>query len=68
MSISARNQLQGHISQVTSGAVNDEVVLTLKDGGDLVAVVTHRKQNEFSAASAWTASPIARIFSLVMRE
>ena len=50
MSISARNQLQGHISQVTSGAVNDEVVLTLKDGGDLVAVVTHSSRETLGLA------------------
>lgn len=40
MTISARNQLAGSVSHVTEGAVNDEIELTLKDGGKLVAVVT----------------------------
>lgn len=41
MSISARNQLIGTISNIGNGAVNDEIDITLKDGGKLVAVVTH---------------------------
>ncbi|QKJ85725.1 hypothetical protein PMPD1_0753 [Paramixta manurensis] len=40
MTISARNQLAGIISNVTDGAVNDEIELTLNGGGKLVAVVT----------------------------
>ncbi|AIR62231.1 transporter [Cedecea neteri] len=40
MTISARNQLTGTISNVTDGAVNDEIELTLSGGGKLVAVVT----------------------------
>lgn len=32
MSVSARNQLQGTISALAEGAVNDEVELTLEGG------------------------------------
>jgi molybdate transport system regulatory protein len=41
MAVSARNQLTGKISAVATGAVNDEVELTLESGAKLVAVVTH---------------------------
>lgn len=41
MSVSARNQLVGKVSSVATGAVNDEVELTLTSGATLVAVVTH---------------------------
>ena len=41
MAVSARNQLTGIISAVATGAVNDEVVLTLPGGAMLVAIVTH---------------------------
>jgi len=41
MSVSARNQLNGVISAVADGAVNDEVELTLNGGAKIVAVVTH---------------------------
>ncbi|ACR68234.1 transporter [Edwardsiella ictaluri] len=40
MTVSARNQLQGTISALAEGAVNDEVELTLSGGEKLVAVVT----------------------------
>ncbi|WP_435948159.1 TOBE domain-containing protein [Dryocola sp. BD586] len=40
MTISSRNQLTGKVSQVTDGAVNDEVEITLNSGGKLIAVVT----------------------------
>lgn len=40
MSISARNQLQGTVSAVHPGSVNDEVELNLAQGGTLVAVIT----------------------------
>jgi len=41
MTVSARNQLTGTISAVSTGAVNDEVELTLAGGAKLVAIVTH---------------------------
>lgn len=44
MTVSARNQLTGTVSAVATGAVNDEVELTLTDGAKLVAIVTHSSQ------------------------
>lgn len=41
MSVSARNQLTGKVSAVATGAVNDEIELTLAGGAKLVAIVTH---------------------------
>ena len=41
MAVSARNQLTGTVSAVATGAVNDEVELTLAGGAKLVAIVTH---------------------------
>jgi molybdopterin-binding protein len=40
MAVSARNQLTGTVSAVATGAVNDEVELTLAGGAKLVAIVT----------------------------
>lgn len=45
MTISARNQLAGKVSQVTDGAVNDEVEIMLNGGGKLVAVVTRSSKD-----------------------
>lgn len=44
MTISARNRLPGVIDTVTSGAINDEVTLTLDGGGKLTAIVTQNSK------------------------
>lgn len=41
MKISARNVFSGKVSAIQTGAVNDEVEVTLPGGDKLVAVVTH---------------------------
>ncbi len=40
MKISARNALKGTITRITPGIVNAEVVITLPDGQQVVAVIT----------------------------
>ena len=40
MKISARNQLVGKISKITSGVVNAEVIIALPGGGEIVSVIT----------------------------
>lgn len=41
MLTSARNQLTGTVTAIVTGAVNDEIELTLAGGGKLVATITH---------------------------
>ena len=41
MKISARNVLPGKVSNITKGAVNAEVVLSLRGGESIVAVITN---------------------------
>jgi molybdate transport system regulatory protein len=41
MKVSARNVLAGNVSSITKGAVNAEIILTLKGGAPLAAVVTN---------------------------
>ena len=40
MQLSARNQLQGTVKQITPGAVNNEVLVELPGGQELVAIIT----------------------------
>ena len=40
MKISARNQLVGKVTKITSGAVNAEVSVALSGGGEIVSVIT----------------------------
>ncbi|WP_263353545.1 TOBE domain-containing protein [Acidicapsa acidisoli] len=41
MKISARNVLAGKVTNVTKGAVNSEVTLTLQGGENMVAIITN---------------------------
>lgn len=38
--VSARNQLQGKVSAIFEGSVNNEVIVTLNNGDELVTVIT----------------------------
>ncbi|MDR1728856.1 MAG: molybdopterin-binding protein [Acidobacteriota bacterium] len=40
MKLSARNVLKGTIKKITVGSVNDEVVLELKEGVEVVSIIT----------------------------
>ena len=40
MKISARNVLEGKVVKVTTGAVNDEVIIELAGGNEIVSIIT----------------------------
>ena len=40
MKTSARNQLAGTVKSIKNGAVNDEVIVTLKGGQEVCATIT----------------------------
>lgn len=40
MKISARNTLKGKVKKVTTGVVNDEVIVELAGGAEVVSVIT----------------------------
>ena len=40
MKISARNVLKGKVKKVTTGAVNDEIVVELPGGAEIVSIIT----------------------------
>jgi molybdopterin-binding protein len=40
MQISARNILKGKVKQITPGAVNTEVVVTVAGGAEVVSIIT----------------------------
>jgi molybdate transport system regulatory protein len=60
MRTSARNHFVGKVTDVKAGAVNDEITLSVQDGLEIVAVITHG-----SAASLKLAAGTAGVFALV---
>jgi molybdopterin-binding protein len=40
MKISARNVIKGKVKKVTTGAVNDEVIVEIPGGNEIVSIIT----------------------------
>jgi len=60
MKISARNQLAGKVKQVTKGAVNAEVILTLEGGETVVAIITNSSADSLGLAAGKEAFAIIK--------
>lgn len=50
MRLSARNVLKGKIKQITVGAVNDEIVLELMKGVEVVSIITKGSADKLDLA------------------
>jgi molybdopterin-binding protein len=50
MKLSARNVLKGKIKHITVGAVNDEVVLELMKGVEVVSIITRESAEKLQLA------------------
>ena len=48
MELSARNQLKGHIKDITLGNVVAEVTIVLPDGQEIVAVITYHSSERLN--------------------
>jgi len=51
MKISARNVLKGKVKQVTPGAVNNEVVVELPGGNEVVSIITKSSSDRLGLAA-----------------
>jgi len=59
LALSARNQLRGHVSRITPGAVNGEVCIELVQGQVVTAIIS---MGSIEALSLETGSPAVAIF------
>ena len=66
MKTSARNQFVGTVSAVRSGAVNDEVELTLPGGARIVAVVTQESTQALGLRTKMTAIALVKSSSVLL--
>jgi molybdate transport system regulatory protein len=60
MKISARNVLPGTVSSVTKGAVNAEIVLSLRGGETIVAIITNSSVDRLGLQSGRNAFAIIK--------
>lgn len=66
MRISARNVLKGTVKQITVGAVNDEVVLDLGHGVEVVSVITKKSAESLGLAVGKTAYAIVKASNVMI--
>jgi molybdopterin-binding protein len=51
MQLSARNVLKGVVKQVTPGAVNDEIIVELPGGQEVVSIITKSSAERLGLAA-----------------
>jgi molybdate transport system regulatory protein len=66
MKTSARNQFVGVVSRLQTGAVNDEVELTLAGGQKIVAVITHGSTETLGLALGVQAFALVKASSIIV--
>ena len=66
MKISARNVLSATVKNVTKGAVNSEVNLALKGGGDIVAVITNSSVDTLDLKAGLPAYAVIKASSIMV--
>jgi molybdate transport system regulatory protein len=64
--ISARNSLAGTVTKVTKGAVNAEVDLALKGGGNVVAIITNSSVDSLGLKEGKAAYAIIKASSVMI--
>ena len=50
MKISARNVIKGKVKKVTTGAVNDEVIVEIPGGSEIVSIITKNSAERLELA------------------
>ena len=66
LALSARNQLAGKISRVTPGAINTEVVIGLRGGNTVAAIVTKASAKELKLEVGQKARAIFKASSVIL--
>ncbi|PLZ04120.1 transporter [Burkholderia sp. WAC0059] len=66
MRTSARNHFAGKVSAVKAGAVNDEIVLSVEHGLEIVAIVTHGSAVSLGLAAGKPAFALVKASSVIV--
>jgi len=66
MRLSARNILKGKVKSISVGAVNNEVVLELSNGVEVVSVITKTSSNSLDLAVGKTAYAVIKASNVMV--
>lgn len=66
MKLSARNIFTGTVRSVTKGAVNSEISIALKDGPEIVAIITNGSVENLGVSAGKEASAIIKASSIII--
>jgi len=66
MKTSARNQFLGKVSRIKSGAVNDEVTITVGEGHEIVAIITRDSVDDLELAEGLEAFALIKSSSVIV--
>jgi molybdopterin-binding protein len=66
MKISARNVLKGRVKRITTGAVNDEVVIELPGGTEIVSVITKSSAESLGLAEGKEVHAVIKASSVMI--
>lgn len=66
LKLSARNQLRGTVRRLTPGAVNTEVVIALKGGNSVAAIITNTSASELKLLEGAKATAIFKASSVIL--
>ena len=66
LALSARNQLAGEITRIVPGAVNSEVVITLRGGQTVAAIITNVAAKELRLKAGQQARAIFKASSVIL--
>ena len=66
MKISARNQLQGTVTEVNKGAVNSEVAIALAGGATVVAIITNESASKLGLQKGARATAIVKASDVML--
>ena len=66
MKISARNVLKGTVKEIHEGAVNDEVVIEIPGGQEIIAVITKTSVKNLGLAKGKQAYAVIKASSVML--
>lgn len=66
MKISARNSLKGTVKEVKEGAVNNEVIVALPDGTEIVSIITKSSSDRLGLAPGKTVHAVIKASNVMI--